>query len=121
MDIGNEGLQLFLHSGGSAWQHLLASLVNDCTDAEHETYLVIDNFQHLSSFAVLQLLNRWIALAPPTLHFVIATRVSPPLELARLRAEGQLVELGFGRLRFDVDEPARTEGRRVGKEGESRW
>src|SRR3546814_19419824 len=49
MDIGNEGLQLFLHSGGSAWQPLLASLVNDCTDAAHETSLVLDNFQHLTS------------------------------------------------------------------------
>ena len=102
-----EGLQLFLRSGGAAWERLLTSLVNDCADADHETYLVIDNFQHLSSFQVLQLLNRWIALAPPSLHFVLATRVSPPLDLGRLRTEGQLLELEFDLLRFDVDETRR--------------
>ncbi len=107
MNIGSEGLQLFLRSGGAAWQHLLASLVNDCDDPDRETYLVIDNFQFLSSFSVLQLLNRWIALAPPSLHFVFATRVRPPLELVRLRSEDQLVELGFGQLRFDADETRR--------------
>jgi LuxR family maltose regulon positive regulatory protein len=107
MSLGLEGLQLFLRSGGAAWERLLASLVNDCADATHETYLVIDNFQHLSSFQLLQLLNRWIALAPPTLHFVLATRVSPPLDLARLRAEGQLLELEFNLLRFDADETRR--------------
>lgn len=107
LTIEPDGLQDFLRSGGSAWQHLLASLVNDCDDAGHETYLVIDDFQHLTSFAVMQLLNRWVALAPPTLHFVLATRVSPPLNLARLRAEGQLVEIGFGQLKFDMDETRR--------------
>lgn len=107
LPIGNEGLQLFLRSGGTAWQHLLASLVNDAEEAEQETYLVLDNFQLVSSFAVLQLLNRWIALAPTGFHFVLATRVSPPLELTRLRAEGQLMEMGFGELRFDLEETQR--------------
>lgn len=107
LPIGGEGLQLFLRSGGTAWQHLLASLVNDAEDAEQDTYLVLDNFQLVSSFPVLQLLNRWIALAPPGFHFVLATRVSPPLELTRLRAEGQLMELGFGQLRFDLEETQR--------------
>lgn len=107
VNVDAESLHLFRRSGGSAWQHLLASLVNDCADLAHEAYLVIDNFQHLTSFTVLQLISRWIALAPPTLHFVIATRVSPPLDLARLRAENQLMELSLEQLRFNAEESRR--------------
>ncbi|MGB0218410.1 MAG: LuxR C-terminal-related transcriptional regulator [Sinimarinibacterium flocculans] len=107
LDIDTDGLHLFQRSGGSAWQHLLAALVNGAGSDDRETYLVIDNFQFLTSFPILQLINRWIALAPHGFHFALATRVSPPLALLQLRAEDQLVEIDFGQLRFDRAETRR--------------
>ncbi|HZG66676.1 MAG TPA: LuxR C-terminal-related transcriptional regulator, partial [Herpetosiphonaceae bacterium] len=43
---------------------------------------------------------------PPALHLVIATRVDPPLPLARLRARGQLTEVRGADLRFTAGEAA---------------
>jgi LuxR family transcriptional regulator, maltose regulon positive regulatory protein len=41
---------------------------------------------------------------PPRMHLVIATRVDPPLPLARLRGRGELTELRASDLRFTPDE-----------------
>jgi LuxR family maltose regulon positive regulatory protein len=41
---------------------------------------------------------------PPHLHIIIATRVDPPLPLARLRARSQLVEVRAADLRFTPEE-----------------
>ena len=43
---------------------------------------------------------------PRGLHLVLASRVDPPLALARLRARGQLAELRAAELRLTTGEPA---------------
>jgi LuxR family maltose regulon positive regulatory protein len=103
----SEGLQLFVRSGGRAWQHLLAALINDLGSSSGEIYLFIDDFHHLASFPMLQLIDRWLALAPPGFHLVIGTRARPPLDLPRLTAEDQLTEIRFEHLRFDFEETRR--------------
>ncbi len=64
--------------------------------------LVLDDLHHVSDTAALQLLDALIARAPPELCVYIGSRVTPPLSLARWRAGGELVELGFEDLRFDL-------------------
>lgn len=113
--IASDGLKLFVRSGGRAWQHLLATLINDLdgdpgaggSGSPGEIYLVMDDFHHLGSFPMLQLIDRWLALAPAGFHLVIGTRARPPLDLPRLSAEDQLTEIRFERLRFDIDETRR--------------
>ena len=65
--------------------------------------VVLDDLHHVSDAAALQLLDALIARAPPELCFFIGSRVAPPLSLARWRAGGELVELGFEDLQFDRD------------------
>lgn len=65
--------------------------------------LVLDDLHHVNDAAALQLLDTLIARAPPELCLFIGSRVTPPLSLARWRAGGELVELGFEDLRFDLD------------------
>ena len=43
---------------------------------------------------------------PPNVHLVIASRVDPPVPLARLRARGELVEVRAADLRFTPGEAA---------------
>jgi LuxR family maltose regulon positive regulatory protein len=105
--VDSDGLKLFVRSGGRAWQHLLATLINDLGDSSGETYLVIDDFHHLGSFPMLQLIDRWLALAPPGIHLVLGSRARPPLDLPRLSAEDQFTDIRFDRLRFDFDETRR--------------
>lgn len=64
--------------------------------------LVLDDLHYVTDAAALQLLDTLIARAPPELCLFIGSRVAPPLSLARWRAGGELVELGFEDLRFDL-------------------
>ena len=65
--------------------------------------LVLDDLHHITDAAALQLLDALIARAPPELCLFIGSRVTPALSLARWRAGGELVELGFEDLQFDLD------------------
>lgn len=65
--------------------------------------LVLDDLHHVTDAAALQLLDALISRAPPELCVFIGSRVTPPLSLARWRVGGELVELGFEDLQFDLD------------------
>ncbi|HEY1130231.1 MAG TPA: LuxR C-terminal-related transcriptional regulator [Roseateles sp.] len=65
--------------------------------------LVLDDLHHVTDAAALQLLDVLISRAPPELCVFIGSRVTPPLSLARWRVGGELVELGFEDLQFDLD------------------
>ncbi len=72
------------------------------------TLLVLDDFHRVDRMAeASQVIHRLIEAAPPWLHIVVSTRRRPPLELARLTAEGELSELGSEDLRFSDSETAR--------------
>lgn len=64
--------------------------------------IVLDDLHHVTDAAALQLLDTLIAHAPPELCLYIGSRVTPSLSLARWRAGGELVELGFEDLQFDL-------------------
>jgi LuxR family maltose regulon positive regulatory protein len=107
LTIDTEALDLYIRSGGKAWKPLLASLINDLSDHDGEIYIVIDDLHHLTSFAMLQLIDRWIAMAPPNTHLVLGSRSRPPLDLMSLQARDQLTELRFSDLRFGIEETQR--------------
>ncbi len=52
----------------------------------------------------MTLLEYLIDHMPDNLHLVLATRADPPLNLAQLRARGQLLELRAADLCFDIDD-----------------
>lgn len=107
VDIASESLQVYTRSAGKAWRPLLADLVNDVADHGADVYLVIDDFQHICSYAMLQLIDRWLAVAPANFHLVLGSRARPPLDLSQLRAQDQVTELTFAELRFSQDETRR--------------
>jgi LuxR family maltose regulon positive regulatory protein len=52
-------------------------------------------------------LFRFIEVAPPNVEIAIASRIDPPFPLARLRANGDVLELRTADLRFTLDESRR--------------
>lgn len=64
--------------------------------------LVLDDLHHVTDPAALALLDAFIDRLPPEVCLLIGSRVTPPLSLARWRAGGELVELGFEDLQFDT-------------------
>ncbi|MES2488250.1 MAG: LuxR C-terminal-related transcriptional regulator [Pseudomonadota bacterium] len=105
--INEEALPLYARSGGKAWKPLVASLINDIQAHPHEVYFFIDDFHYVTSFSVLQLIDRWLKVAPANMHLVLGTRVRPPLALAQLQATDQITQLRFDELRFDIEETRR--------------
>jgi LuxR family maltose regulon positive regulatory protein len=71
----------------------MIDLINALADLPDDLVLILDNYHLISAppiHAAVQLLLDYL---PPQAHVVIASRVEPPLELARLRVRRQLVEI----------------------------
>ncbi len=73
------------------------------TDMAHGIF-VVDDIHRLNDALVIRLLDRLIERLPSNWTLAIATRIDPPLALARLRLRGELAELRSEDLRFGLDE-----------------
>jgi LuxR family maltose regulon positive regulatory protein len=91
---------------------LLVALLGELEAVEPPFALVLDDYHALQASAAppapegTDLLAALLEHLPPQAHLLIATRLDPPLPLARLRARGQLSELRAADLRFTPDEAA---------------
>ena len=86
---------------GAALADELAALPGD-----GEAVVVIDDLHEAMDPGVGDLLDALLRHPPPALRLVLATRVDPPLPLARLRARGLLAEVRAADLRFTAGEAA---------------
>ncbi len=100
--VGDDVLLLSEHD--SDQRSVAGVLVNVLLDTPGELYLLIDDFHHVGDPRTLQLVQALLDAALPGLHLVIASRMSLPLLLGRLRATGDLCEVGGGELAFDLRE-----------------
>jgi LuxR family transcriptional regulator, maltose regulon positive regulatory protein len=87
---------------------LVAGLINNLAqrDEPAQVALVLDDYHLIDSsqlHASMAFLGEHL---PPGLRLVLASRSEPPLPLARLRARGQVAELGAAELRFTTQEAA---------------
>ena len=71
-----------------------------------DVVLVLEDYHVITASVIHDALSQLLEYLPPQLHLVIVTRVDPPLPLARLRANGAVVELRASDLRFASDETA---------------
>lgn len=83
---------------------VVAAIVEGAAGINKELFLVIDDYQHVSDPRAHQLMQKLLDHSPDNLHFVISSRVGPPLSFSRLRLSGQLVDLDCAALPFDLAE-----------------
>jgi LuxR family maltose regulon positive regulatory protein len=84
----------------------LRPLMNEMATAPDDFVLVLDDYHVIDAAPVHHAITFLLDHLPPPMHVMIASRVDPPLPLARLRARAQLVELRAADLRFLPDEAA---------------
>ena len=113
---GRAVLELLRSSQLLPLQSLVASLLNDLAVANRALVLVLDDYQLVSAEPVHSIVQAFLDRQPPTVHLVIGTREDPPLSLPRLRARGQVTEMGARDLRFTADEAAEFLRRTMGLE-----
>lgn len=104
---------------GEVGEHTLNGLVAAVTrlaePIERELYLLIDDYQHVEAPLAQRLLQKLLDHCPANLHLVIASRSTPPLSLGRLRMQGQVAEIDFAELPFDLEETRAFFARNLGK------
>ena len=73
---------------------------------KQEQVLILDDYHLIHNSEIHAILEYILDHAVPQFHLVLLTRSDPPLELARLRVAGQLVEIRMKQLRFSAGEAA---------------
>jgi LuxR family maltose regulon positive regulatory protein len=80
---------------------VLAVLTNDLVDWNRGDFvLVLDDYHSITAESIQHGMIFLLEHLPSQMHLVLATRADPPLPLARLRAQGQLIEVRTADLRF---------------------
>jgi LuxR family maltose regulon positive regulatory protein len=69
-----------------------------------ELDLVLDDYHAIDDSEVHEGMTFLLDHLPPQVHLLITTRADPPLPLARLRAQTEMVEIRASDLRFSAEE-----------------
>ncbi|HEV8597720.1 MAG TPA: helix-turn-helix transcriptional regulator, partial [Candidatus Dormibacteraeota bacterium] len=105
-EVGAAALSLLQGSRPPPIEAVLAPLLNELSAASNDIVLVLDDYHLVDEPDVQGGMAFLLEHLPPRLHVVIASRADPALQLARLRARGELAEIRAADLRFTQDEAA---------------
>lgn len=87
-------------------QTVVTVLLKSLEAAAEPVVLVLDDYQFITNPSIHDGLTYLLERAGQNLHLVIASRVDPPLPLARLRVDNDLLEVRTDDLRFTLEECA---------------
>jgi len=82
----------------------LTVAINELCTLASDAILVLDDYHTIDATSVHAAMTFLVDHLPPPMHLVMATRVDPPLSLARWRSRGQMAEIRADDLRFTADE-----------------
>ena len=85
---------------------ILATLINELAASQQSAMLVLDDYHLIDTPAIHQTLTYFIEHLPANVRLMIASRVEPPLPLARFRARREVTEIMGSDLRCTYDEAA---------------
>jgi LuxR family maltose regulon positive regulatory protein len=83
---------------------IVSTLMNDLADVDGEVYLVLEDYHWVTDPDIHETVAFFLRRAPSHCHVLLTTRTEPPLPLASLRAQNQLLEIDASALRFDLQE-----------------
>ncbi len=83
---------------------VVSTLINDLMDIDEEVYLFLEDYHWVSDPGIHDAVGFFIRHAPSHCHLIFVTRTEPPLPLASLRAQNQLLDIDADALRFDLNE-----------------
>lgn len=102
--VGERSLTLLRSPQPPSLDTVLGLLVQDLSGQDTPTFLLLDDYQVIDEQAIHDSLLFLLEHLPAHLHLVLASRIDPPLALARWRARGALLELRDADLRFQETE-----------------
>jgi len=105
-ELGSRSLALVRAPGVDLVGEMLPVLIGELEAVQRPLVLALDDYHQLEGDAVHSGMRRLLDYLPDHLCVAIATRTEPPLQVPRLRARGQLVEVDADELRFSRAEAA---------------
>jgi LuxR family maltose regulon positive regulatory protein len=103
-ETGAEALILMDTDRGLPAEDVVASLVDDLDALDGRTVIALDDYQVLDVPEIHEAVAFLVDHLPPQVTLAMTTRADPPLQLARLRARGELLEVRAADLRFTTEE-----------------
>nr|WP_280328482.1 LuxR C-terminal-related transcriptional regulator [Pseudomonas sp. BN102] len=91
-------------NAASAMDATVAAIVDAAAMHAKELYLILDDYHHVEVPLAHKLIQKLLDQGPGNLHLVLASRVTPPLSLSRLRVMDQVAEIESVELPFDLTE-----------------
>ncbi|MFV9503577.1 MAG: LuxR C-terminal-related transcriptional regulator [Oscillochloridaceae bacterium umkhey_bin13] len=85
---------------------VLQALLAEVSSMPHGLRIVLDDYHAITETEIHRAVAHMLRQLPANCQLVLISRVEPPLPLARLRAAGQLFEIGATELRFTAPETA---------------
>jgi LuxR family maltose regulon positive regulatory protein len=82
----------------------LAEFLSELDRSARPLFVILDDYHVIDHPPIHDGLTRLLEQLPHHVHLIITTRADPPLPLARLRANRELIELSVEELRFQPDE-----------------
>jgi LuxR family maltose regulon positive regulatory protein len=104
--VGESALAMLQSPQPPPAEAILTALINEITAIPTAFILVLDDYHLIQARPIHDALTFLLDHMPPPMHLALATRVDPPLPIARLRGRGQLIELRQTDLRFTPKETA---------------
>jgi LuxR family transcriptional regulator, maltose regulon positive regulatory protein len=85
-------------------EKVIPTIINAVISKDQKCLLVLDDYHFITSPAIHSALTFLLDHLPENVRVIIGSRSDPPLQLARLRAGGKMVEIRAVDLRFTPDE-----------------
>jgi LuxR family maltose regulon positive regulatory protein len=92
-ELGRSTLAGLLSPQNNANDIGLRLLINELAELKTETALIIDDYHLVQVESIHNALNYLVEHLPPSIHLMLASRVEPPINLARLRARHLVEEI----------------------------
>jgi LuxR family transcriptional regulator, maltose regulon positive regulatory protein len=103
-ELGRAAIDLILETSLISPRAIMAALINGLAEVEDEVCLFLEDFHSATDPGIHESVAFLLKHAPSQFHLVLVTRTEPPLPLAGLRAQNQLLEVDSAALRFDIEE-----------------
>ncbi len=101
---GNTALALLRSGHAFPEEAALHSLINDLVEIPQNFALVLDDYHTADNAEIAKIIQFLLEHRPANFHLTITSRTTPGLNLARLRALDQVIEISAADLRFNPDE-----------------
>ena len=103
-DIGKDALVYLTANPDVLVEDVVESLVHDFGTTNSPVVAFLDDYHEIRDRTIHAVMEFLLRYAPSNIRFVIGTRRDPRLSIERLRVRGEVLEIGWDDLRFNVDE-----------------